>query len=200
MLCNTTAYCFFFLLLLFFREDKRNNRENCCVPICFFYSVLSHLYPDFSWHSFACKVHHCPLFSAVYRFSYFSRNVFPMEGGRVMRRCWVNFQCRAVLLIWIIVEQGPIALAVGAGGGCLDIFTLIYLFSLLSPSLWETARYRLKHYLKGPLNPKQPTNQPMSFLGQKILGCGKTTFLFLTMARSSSYSPMASWICLRTSF
>ena len=32
------------------------------------------------------------------------------------------------------------ALAVGAGGGCLDIFfPLIYLFSFLSPSLWETA-------------------------------------------------------------
>ena len=30
--------------------------------------------------------------------------------------------------IWIIVGQGPIALAVGAGGGCLDIFTLLYLF------------------------------------------------------------------------
>ena len=28
--------------------------------------------------------------------------------------------------IWIIL--GPIALAVGAGGGCLDIFTLLYLF------------------------------------------------------------------------
>ena len=27
------------------------------------------------------------------------------------------------------------ALAVGAGGGCLDIFTLIYLFSPLSPPL-----------------------------------------------------------------
>ena len=26
------------------------------------------------------------------------------------------------------------------------------------PSLWETARYRLKYCLKGPLNPKQPTN------------------------------------------
>ena len=26
--------------------------------------------------------------------------------------------------IWITVGQGPIALAVGAGGGCLDIFTL----------------------------------------------------------------------------
>ena len=29
--------------------------------------------------------------------------------------------CRGVLLVWIIVGQGPIALAVGAGGG-LDIF------------------------------------------------------------------------------
>ena len=65
--------------------------------------------------------------------------------------------------IWIIVGQGPTALAVGAGGGCLDIFTLIYPFSPLSPSLWETARYRLKYCLKGPLNPKQPINQK-SFL------------------------------------
>ena len=58
----------------------------------------------------------------------------------------------------IRVGQGPTALAVGAGGGCLDIFTLIYPFFPLSPSLWETARYRLKYCLKGPLNPKQPTN------------------------------------------
>ena len=35
----------------------------------------------------------------------------------------------------------------------------LYSFSTLSPSLWETARYRLKYCLKGPLNPKQPTNQ-----------------------------------------
>ena len=39
-------------------------------------------------------------------------------------------------------------------------FSLVYLFSPLSPSLWETARYRLKYCLKGPLNPKQPTSQP----------------------------------------
>ena len=32
--------------------------------------------------------------------------------------------------ILITVGQGPIALAVGAGGGGLDIFTLIYPFSL----------------------------------------------------------------------
>ena len=73
--------------------------------------------------------------------------------------CWINFRCRGVLLIWIRVGQGPTALAVGAGGGCLDIFTLVYHFSFLSPALWETARYRLKYCLKGPLSPKQPTNQ-----------------------------------------
>ena len=36
---------------------------------------------------------------------------------------------------WITV--GPTALAVGAGGGCLDIFTLIYHCSSLSPSLGD---------------------------------------------------------------
>ena len=42
--------------------------------------------------------------------------------------------------IWMIEGQGPIALAVDAGGGCFDIFTLLYIFSFLSPSLWETVR------------------------------------------------------------
>ena len=66
--------------------------------------------------------------------------------------------------ILITEGQGPTALAKGAGGGCLDNFTLIYPFSFLSPSLWETARYRLEYCLKGPLNPKQPTNQhPFAF-------------------------------------
>ena len=60
--------------------------------------------------------------------------------------------------IFSTVGQGPTALAVGAGGGCLDIFTRIYPFIPLSPSLWGTARYRLKYCLKGPLNPK-PINQ-----------------------------------------
>ena len=39
--------------------------------------------------------------------------------------------------IWMIVGQGPIALAVGAGGGCLDIFTLLYPFSSFSLSLGD---------------------------------------------------------------
>ena len=33
-------------------------------------------------------------------------------------------------------------------------------FTFLSPSLLETARYRLKYCLKGPLSTKKTTNQP----------------------------------------
>ena len=46
-------------------------------------------------------------------------------------RCWVNLQCRGVLLVWMIVGQELIALAVGGDGGCLDIFfsPLSFLFS-----------------------------------------------------------------------
>ena len=56
--------------------------------------------------------------------------------------------------IWIKVGRGPTALAVGTGGGCLDIL----LSSILSLRFLP-LRCRLKYCLKGPLNPKQPTNQ-----------------------------------------
>ena len=70
----------------------------------------------------------------------------------------------------MIVGQGLTALAVGAGGGCLDIFSLVYHFSFLTPSLWETARYRLKYCVKGPLSPNQPTNKPSLgfYYGQSV--------------------------------
>ena len=74
------------------------------------------------------------------------------------RWCWVTSSAGASYNM-DTVGQEPTALAVGAGGGCLYIFILIYPFPPLSPSLWETARYRLKYCLKGPLKPKQPTNQ-----------------------------------------
>ena len=60
--------------------------------------------------------------------------------------------------IWMIVGQGPIALAVGAGG-VVWTFLLSAIFSPFSPFLWEATRYRLKYCLKGPLNPTQPTNE-----------------------------------------
>ena len=47
----------------------------------------------------------------------------------------------------------------GCGWGLFGHLSLVYHFSFLSPSFWETARYRLKYFLKGPLSPKQPTNQ-----------------------------------------
>ena len=53
---------------------------------------------------------------------------------------------RPTCTIWMIVGQGSIALAVGAGlRGCLDIFILPYPLSL-SPSLWDW--YRLKYYVR----------------------------------------------------
>ena len=56
----------------------------------------------------------------------------------MVRRCWVNFQCRGVLLIWIIVGEGHTALAVGAGGGCLDIcFSRLSVLSSFSLSLGD---------------------------------------------------------------
>ena len=42
-------------------------------------------------------------------------------------------------ITWIIVVHEPTALAVAAGGDCLVHFALIYLFSLLSPSLREAV-------------------------------------------------------------
>ena len=87
------------------------------------------------------------------------QNVFGCSGGAI-----VDFQGRGVLLIWIIVGQVPTALAAGVSGGCLDIFSPNCYFSLLFPSLWETARYRLKYCLKEPLNPKQPINQPTKLI------------------------------------
>ena len=96
-------------------------------------------------------------------------NFFSIWGGRVMRWCWVNFQCRGVLCILIRIGQGPTALAEGASGNCLDIFSFVFHFSFLSPSLWETVRHRLKYCLKGPLSPKQPTKQIFSIAKPETL-------------------------------
>ena len=66
-------------------------------------------------------------------------------------------------IILITVGLGPIALVVGADGRLFGHFYSPLSFSPLPSSLWETARYRLKYCLKGPLSPKQPTNQPLWF-------------------------------------
>ena len=90
-----------------------------------------------------------------WKFTQHHRTTRPPSGAMVLGKLPVPGRPT----IWMIVGQEPIALAVGAGGGCSDTFTLLYHFCSLSPSLWETTRYRLKFWLKGPLNPKQPTNE-----------------------------------------
>ena len=64
------------------------------------------------------------------------RTIAPPDHPLV-RRCWINFLCRGVLPVWIRVGQGPIVRAIGAGGGCLDIFSLVCHFTFLSPSLGD---------------------------------------------------------------
>ena len=82
----------------------------------------------------------------------------------MVRLCWIKLPVPGRPTVWMIVGQGLIALPVGAGGGSLNILTLLYPFSPLSPSLWEAARYGLKYCLKGPLNQKQPSNQPQLYI------------------------------------
>ena len=60
--------------------------------------------------------------------------------------------------ILITVGQGPIALAVGAGGGGLDIFTLIYPFSSFSLSLGDGSTEILSQRAV-------TTNQPTTRVG-----------------------------------
>ena len=62
-----------------------------------------------------------------------------------------------------LVEQGPIALAVGAVGllGLLGHFSFVYLSSF-SLSLGDGPT-EIEYCLKGPLSPKQLTNQNLFF-------------------------------------
>ena len=45
------------------------------------------------------------------------------------------------------------------GWGLFAYFSLVYYFSFLSPSLWETARYRLEIPSQRAVKPKTTTNQ-----------------------------------------
>ena len=65
--------------------------------------------------------------------------------------------------IWISVGQGPTALAVGAGGGCLDIFTLIYPFSPLSPGEREKIE-ESKNVQTTPTRTYCKRNRPLPYI------------------------------------
>ena len=81
------------------------------------------------------------IFSLRGKSTLFNPTARRMAVGWVVQRYCINLQCWGILLIQIIVGQGSIALAVGAVGGSLDIFSLICLFSFLSPSLGDGPLY-----------------------------------------------------------
>ena len=60
-------------------------------------------------------------------------------------------------------RAGAYCVCGGCGWGLFGHFSLVYYFSFLSPSLCETARYRLKYCLRGPLTVPQ-NNQPTKIL------------------------------------
>ena len=84
------------------------------------------------------------------------------RGGRVVQWCWVKLPVPGHHLYYRRTRASCTCSRCGW-----RLFGHFYshlsflLLSSLSPSLWETARYRLKYCLKGPLNSKQPTNQRM---------------------------------------
>ena len=60
----------------------------------------------------------------------FSQNAW---GGGSQAMVLDDFQCQGVILIWIIVGQGPTVLAVGAGSGCFYIFLSSITFLVFLP-------------------------------------------------------------------
>ena len=82
----------------------------------------------------------------------------------------------------------------GCGWGLYGYFSLFYHFSFLSPSLWETDLSRLKYCLKGPLSPKQPTNQTISsYNGKPQKYHTLWTTISLLLAGLRFFTPADTW-------
>ena len=101
----------------------------------------------------------------------------------MVRCCWVNFQCRGVLLIWIRVGQGPTALAVEAGEGCLDIFSLVYHFPFLSLGYGSIKT----EILSQRAVKLKPTNQP------KYIISGSSSYVDPKKIYRTSHAKCPGW-------
>ena len=119
-------------------KNQIQNRQDCTCARKITPTELMRLVwsgSNFLWHEWTklencvCKTQVMPLCRA--------------RGGRVVRLSWINVQCRSSYNL-----DGSWARAYGTcnrcGWGCLDVLSLSCLFSPLIPSLWKTARYRLK--------------------------------------------------------
>ena len=100
----------------------------------------------------------------------------------------MNFQCRGVLLIWINVGQEPTSLAVGASGGCLDIFFLIYLFSF-SLSLAETKEPHCFHSERKASFCKREIGYLIHFWGLFSAENWENSSFFFLIGKGADYWP-----------
>ena len=91
--------------------------------------------------------------------------------------------------VWITVGQGPTALAVSAGGGCLDIFTLTYPFSPLSPSLGDGPIYTeiLSQRAVKPKTSNQPTKSRILLVWQIHNSYATNVMRFSAVVLSRTY-------------
>ena len=73
------------------------------------------------------------------------------------------------------------------GWGIVWTFFLSSIISLFpSPSLWETARYRLKYCLEGPLSPQttnqKPTESTSSRLHRPLIQLCQTSYIYYVLS------------------
>ena len=86
--------------------------QSSCIHVAFY-----HVHYDL-FYSLRCIITFSP---------FLQRGIWGWSGGAMVLG---KLPCRGLLLFWGIVWQGLTAIAVGAGGGGLDIFSLDYHFSL----------------------------------------------------------------------
>ena len=77
-----------------------------------------------------------------------------------MRLCWVNFKCRGILLIWIVVKARAYCACSRRGWGLFGHFLSHLSFSLLSPLLGDGS---ILTEILSQRAVKPPNNQPILF-------------------------------------
>ena len=102
---------------------KKNRKTAVCIPDKYEFSGFNSIKLHSEINLSKEIVEKAAILGQVIPQCHFIVRTLKFGGGRVVRRCWVNFQCQGVPLTWLTVGQGPIVLSVGAGGGCLDIFS-----------------------------------------------------------------------------
>ena len=121
-------------------------------------SLLKDIFAPMGANSFLCEM---------------TQNLYVRKQWKWQRcfpcKCTIHLQSRpGVVGCWMLLGKLPVpgrptysdysgarAYCAYSSCGLFGHFSLLYHFSLLFPSLWE----RLKYCLKGPLSPRQPSNQ-----------------------------------------